>query len=288
MKAPNFRYVKARSLGEAIDTLERNSDSAVPLAGGQSLLAGLNMRLSTPELLVDISELAELRGIAQAENVVTIGAATTHAEVLASPIIRERLPLLAEALLHVGHVAIRNRGTYGGSLAYADPAAELPACTVALDGTIVLAGPGGRREVKAVDFFTGLLQTDLRPGELIEQIRLQPQDPAERHAFLELSRRHGDFAIAGIACIARLEGKRLSRLRPVYFGCAERAKLADSVAASLSGVELPIDGARDLAAALRRDLDPPPSPGMSAETRLALAEVLTRRALNALMASGRR
>ena len=145
MKARNFRYIRPRSLADACQILADADGEAVALAGGQSLLAGLNMRLSSPRLLVDIADLPELRGQSFADGTVRLGALTRHAELLASELVQKHLPLLSKAAPHIGHVAIRNRGTLGGSLAYADPAAELPACAVALNATLLRAGANGER-----------------------------------------------------------------------------------------------------------------------------------------------
>ena len=162
MKAPSFRYVRARSLQHAYQVLQHHNGDAVAIAGGQSLMAGLNLRLSGPKVLVDIGGLPELSGMDCGGKEVRIGALTRHVEVLRSKALQERIPLLPQAVSHVAHAAIRNRGTLGGSLAYADPAAELPACAVALDATIVVGGLEGEREVKATDFFTGLMDTNLK------------------------------------------------------------------------------------------------------------------------------
>jgi carbon-monoxide dehydrogenase medium subunit len=280
MKAPNFRYARPSSLDEAFRLLETHGDGAVPLAGGQTLLATLAMRLSAPELLVDLGDLTELAGIAVDGDDVVIGALTRHSDVLESPLVRERLPLVAEAVRHVGHVAIRNRGTLGGSLAYADPAAELPACAVALGARLVLGSPRGSRVVAAEDFFTGLQQTALQTGELILQARVPAQPRNRAYAFAELSRRQGDFAIAGVAALASLAERRITAARLVYFGCADYAKAAQHVAAAVIGRSLPLAAADDLADALARDLDPTDSPGTRAATKLQLAAVLTRRVLN--------
>ena len=280
MKAPSFRYARPSTLDAAFRLLETYGDGAVPLAGGQSLLATLTMRLSTPELLVDLGDLTELAGISVEDGDVVIGALTRHADVLASPVVREHLPLVAEAVRHVGHVAIRNRGTLGGSLAYADPAAELPACAVALGATFVLGSPRGRRTVGAEDFFVGLQRTALQPAELILQARIPVQPRDGVYAFAELSRRRGDFAIAGLAALASLAAQRITAARLVYFGCTDRAKVAREVSAALVGCTLPLDPADDLADTLARDLDPTDSPGIRASTKLQLAGVLTRRALD--------
>jgi len=282
MKAPKFAYCRPSSLDEALAILADSGADAVPLAGGQSLLPALNMRLSTPDLLVDIGELGELKGIAVAGEFLRIGALTRHVELLESALIRERLPLLAEAIGHVGHVAIRNRGTIGGSLAFADPAAELPACTVALDGTVVAAGRAGRREIPAAKFFTGPLETALRPGELIVEIRLPARQPGQLWAFAELSRRHGDFAVAGLAAIAGVADRKLADARFVYFGCTDRARPAEAVGSALRGQRLPLEDRELIAKALETDLDPSDSPGWKSATKRHLARVLTERALAAM------
>ena len=172
MKAPPFDYVRVAALPEVFALLQQHGDQARVLAGGQTLLATLNMRLSEPALLIDIGGLAALRGIALAGGMLRIGALTTHAEIESSALVAVHAPLLAQAAPHIAHRAIRNRGTLGGSLAYADPAAEWPACALALDATLVLASAGGERRVAANDFFTGLFETALAPGELIAAVEL--------------------------------------------------------------------------------------------------------------------
>jgi carbon-monoxide dehydrogenase medium subunit len=254
----------------------------VPVAGGQSLLAGLNMRLSAPGLLVDIGGLDELRGQSHANGVVRLGALTRHAELLASDLVRQHLPLLRKAAPHIGHIAIRNRGTLGGSLAYADPAAELPACAVALDATLVLGSGAGEREVKAEQFFKGLFETDLRPGELIVAVKFPATPAGTSVGFAELSRRHGDFALVGLAATAAFKGKRIERARFVYFGCVDRPTLATSVSAAVAGLTAPLPDAAPLDKAIRQDLSPDDTPGLRADTKLHMAAVLTRRVLNAL------
>jgi carbon-monoxide dehydrogenase medium subunit len=283
MKSRNFNYLRARSLRQACDVLAEHGGDAVPIAGGQSLLPGLNMRLSAPKLLVDIGELAELRAQSHEDGMVELGALTRHAELLTSDLVRQHLPLLRQAAPHIGHVAIRNRGTLGGSLAYADPAAELPACAIALDATLVLASASGRREVKAENFFTGLFESALQTGELITAVKFPNQTSAVRSAFAELSRRHGDFALAGLAVVASTDGNRVRKARIAYLGCADRAKIANGVAAYVADRELPLQNDESLAHAVREDLSPDDTPGLRADTRLRMATVLTRRALNSLL-----
>lgn len=284
MKARNFRYVRPASLQQAYRILEEGGGDAVPLAGGQSLLAGLNMRLSAPKLLVDIGELRELGGQSHAGGVVRLGALTRHRELLESELSRTRLPLLARAAEHIGHAAIRNRGTLGGSLAYADPAAELPACCVALGATLVLGSNAGERRVRAEDFFKGLFETDLKPGELILAVEFPERAAEEAMGFAELARRHGDFALVGLAAVATLVRNRIERARLVYFGCVERAALARAVSAAVAGLSLPLTDQAALAAAIRTDLSPNDTPGLRADTKLHLATVLTRRVVNAFSA----
>ena len=193
MKAPSFAYAKPSTLAEVYDLLERHGDEAKLLAGGQSLIATLNLRLSSPELLIDITGLPGLSGIKADKGVLRIGALTTHSEVEHSPVIAEHLPLLAQAVPHIAHAAIRNAGTFGGSVALADPASEYPACCLALDAQLVIAGRKGERRIAARDFFKGLYDTDLKPGEVLVagEFKLAP---GYRSSFLEIARRHGHRA----------------------------------------------------------------------------------------------
>lgn len=282
MKARNFRYVRPASLQQAYGILEDGGGDAVPLAGGQSLLATLNMRLSAPRLLVDIGDLKELTGSSRTDGVIRLGALTRHSTLLESELVVKHLPLLNRAAKHIGHTAIRNRGTLGGSLAYADPAAELPACSVALDASLVLGSRTGERRVTAENFFKGLFETDLRPGELIIAVEFPEMDAAASAVFSELTRRHGDFALVGLAGVAKLDRDRIAQARLVYFGCVDRAAVAKSVSTAVAGLALPLPHHSSFEAAVRDDLAPDDTPGMRADTKLRLATVLTRRALNSI------
>jgi carbon-monoxide dehydrogenase medium subunit len=197
VKAPAFAYAKPASLAGALELLAR--PGAKVLAGGQSLIPSLNMRLSSPELLVDIGGVSDLKGISLHNGFIRIGALTTHSEIEKSPEVKAHAPLLAAAAPHIAHPAIRNRGTLGGSLALADPAAEYPACAVALDAVLILRNPKGERRVKATQFFKGLFETDLKPGEILVAVEFPAAKKGDRHAFLELARRQGDYAIVGLA-----------------------------------------------------------------------------------------
>ncbi|HZS55962.1 MAG TPA: xanthine dehydrogenase family protein subunit M [Bryobacteraceae bacterium] len=282
MKARNFRYIRPASLHDAYQALAENVGDAVPLAGGQSLLATLNLRLSAPKLLVDISGLCELTGESYGDGVVRLGALTLHRQLLGSKLVKKHVPLLARAASYIGHVAIRNRGTLGGSLAYADPAAELPACAVVLGATIEVGGLQGEREVKAEEFFKGLFETDLRPGELILGVRFPIQQKGTVIGFDELSRRRGDFSLMGLAVMATMQQGRIGKARMVYFGSVDRVRLARSVPSVVEGLELPLQSNSPFEAAVRKDLDAEDTIGLRASTKLQLATVLTRRVLNSM------
>jgi carbon-monoxide dehydrogenase medium subunit len=232
--------------------------------------------------LVDIGDLKELTGQTHHDGVVRLGALTRHAELLGSELIQKHVPLLTRAAAHIGHVAIRNRGTLGGSLAYADPAAELPACAVALGATLMLRSVVGEREVKAEDFFTGLFETALQPGELIVAVKFPAIQPGTAVGLAELSRRQGDFALVGLAAVASFERDRIGTARLAYFGCVDRAKLAPAVSAAVRGLSMPLADMSAFAQAIRQDLAPEDTAGLRADTKLQMATVLTRRVFNSL------
>lgn len=282
MKAREFRYFRPTSLQQAVEALAQEAGESVPLAGGQSLLTAMNMRLSAPSLLVDIGELEELRGIVEQQNSLHIGAGMTHAAILEHPLVRNRIPLLIEVGQHIAHVAVRNRGTVGGSLAYSDPAAEWPATMVALQAMLVLAGHEGQRRVRAADFFTGLLETALRPGELILRVEIPIPDATMVWAFDELSRRHGNFALAGLFAGGKLDGNKLTAPRIVYLGCTDYPKPAQHLMDGLDGTELPLTDEKRLIELMRADVAPHDMPGLRGETRFKMAVALTKRVINSL------
>src|SRR3984957_1172942 len=205
MKASAFSYARATSVVNAIELLAAHGDGAKVLSGGQSLMPAMNLRLISPELIVDIGDIAELRGIAVTGDTLRIGALTRHVDLLNSPEIAAHVPLLTEAIAHVAHPAIRNRGTIGGSLAHADPAAELPACMVALNATIIVKGPTGERRVPAQDFFTGIYETVLSADELLIAGGIPAAAKNGGQFFWDFARRHGDYGIVGLAAQAALE-----------------------------------------------------------------------------------
>ena len=284
MKAPPFAYARARSLAEVFDLLARHGDGAKLLAGGQSLIATLNMRLSAPQLLIDITRLTELSGIQVRDGLVRIGALTTHTEIERSAEIRKHLPLLAQAAPHIAHAAIRNVGTFGGSIALADPAAEWPACCVALDAQFVIAGKAGTRRVAARDFFEGLYATALRPDEVLTQVEIAVPGPEYRSAFVELAQRRGDYAIVGLAAVAKCARGVLSDLRLAFLGVGQVPVLARGAMAVMEGKRAAAEAIAAATQALSRDLDPGPDLYSSAATKMHLARALTGRALAALAA----
>ena len=276
MKPAPFAYAKARSLDEAIALLGERD--ARLLAGGQSLIATLNMRLSAPSLLIDINGLGGLDGITLKDGMVEIGALTRHATAERSDIIAQHAPLIAKAMPHIGHVAIRNRGTIGGSIAFADPAAELPACLLALDGEIEATGPKGTRTIKAGDFFKGLFETALGPQDVLTTIRWPAATKDTRAGFAELARRHGDYAIVGLAACAdgKKDGKTLADVRLAYFGVGATPMRAKNAEAALAGGDVE-------AAVAALDLDPPDDVQATGAAKKYLAGVLLRRVAAQLM-----
>src|ERR1700674_5257251 len=226
MKASAFSYARATSVANALELLVAHGDKAKVLSGGQSLMPAMNLRLISPELIVDIGEITELRGIAVSSDVLTVGALTRHVDLARSPEIAAHAPLLTEAIAHVAHPAIRNRGTLGGSLAHADPASELPACMVALNATIIVRGQTAERRIAAVDFFKGVYETALSAQELLIAVELPVARKNSAHFFFEFARRHGDYAIAGLAAQAIVQGDRFADLRLVLFAVCDRPVLA--------------------------------------------------------------
>jgi carbon-monoxide dehydrogenase medium subunit len=282
MKASAFAYVRATSVSNALEMLHAHGDRAKVLSGGQSLMPAMNLRLICPELIVDIGELTELRGIAVSGDLLRIGALTRHADLARSPEIAAHAPLLAEAIAHVAHPAIRNRGTLGGSLAHADPASELPACIVALNATLIIRGQGGERRIAAEDFFTGIYQTALSPEELLVAVELPVAQKNAAHFFHEFARRHGDYAIVGLSAQAILDGNGFADLRLAFFAVGDRPVLAKA-ARKLVGTAVTPAVLSDACAALGEELDPHDDQQASASMRRHLAKVLLVRCVSALL-----
>lgn len=285
MKAPAFDYVRPQSLDDLFGAMASHGDDARLLAGGQTLLATLNMRLSEPAMLIDIGGIAALKGIECDGAVLRIGALVTHREIEASPVIAEHAPLLAAAAPHIAHPAIRNFGTWGGSIAFADPAAEWPTCLVALDGTVVARSACGERRIAARDFFVDLYATALEPDEIVAACEIPVRRADEVAVFDELARRHGDYAIVGMALVVARADDRLVRPRIAFLGVGSVPTRAVRTEAAIEGRSLTASSIDDAVAALAAELDPPADLTNSAATKRHLASVLLRRALTAQLPS---
>jgi carbon-monoxide dehydrogenase medium subunit len=282
MKASAFSYARATSVGNAIELLVAHGDRAKVLSGGQSLLPAMNLRLLAPELIVDIGALSELGGIGLSRGRIRVGALTRHCELLKSGEIAAHSPLLTEADRHVAHPAIRNRGTIGGSLAHADPAAELPACMVALDAVITAHGHAGQRRIAAADFFKGTYETALSGQELLVAVEWSAAPTNSAHFFCEFARRHGDYAILGLAAQAVVEQDMLTEFRPVYFGIGDRPHLARAGADLVNKVVTP-ELLSEILQALGEELDPAEDQQASGPMRRHLAKVLLVRCVSQLL-----
>ncbi len=276
MKPAKFAYERATSIDDAIRLLAAPGADARIIAGGQSLIPALNFRLSTPATLVDIGGIPELRGVRLEAGALRIGAAVRHVDILRNELIARHGPLMRAAAHFIAHPAIRNRGTLGGSLALADPAAEWPACMVALDARIAIVGPAGRREVAAADFFEGVYSVDLAPDEMIVEIEIPAAAESDSFAFDEIARRRGDFAIAGLA--VRWRGGATGAMRLVFFGIGDRPEPIDLSAADVLAA-LRSGAVGEFASAATARLDPSTDPYVSTEYRLHVARVLCERLL---------
>jgi aerobic carbon-monoxide dehydrogenase medium subunit len=279
VKAPPFSYIRATCLDDVFQQWRSIGEEARLLAGGQTLLATLAFRLSEPNTLIDISRIAELRGIAERAGHVRVGALTTHAELGASKIVRRHVPLLGEAVPLIAHTAIRNRGTIGGSLAFADPAAELPACCVALDAAIIARSAADERRIPAAEFFTGLYTTALRPYELLAAVDFPIAMSGERSTIIELARRTGDYAMAGIVAKAKIAGAALDDPRFVFFGVGDGPVVATRAMAVARGKQVMPETIATAQAALDADLDPPADQHGSPDMKRHLARILLARAI---------
>lgn len=293
MKAPQFDYIRPESLDQVLALLAEHGDEAKVIAGGQSLVPTMNMRLAAPSLLVDLNHIPELTGIELRGKWLRIGALTRHAAMAHSPVVARHAPLLALAAPFIAHEAIRNRGTFGGSIATADPASEWPACCLTLGARIHLASRKGNRTVPAEEFFEGVYQTALEPDELITHVEVPAAANGMLYGFDELARRKGDYAIVGLAVQARIGSKgpmkllrrndqRLHEVRLGFFGVAETPVLAQQAAAALEGRSLDTVAIQAAQAALTDDLQPLSDLYTSAEAKSHMARVLLGRVLQAL------
>ena len=282
MKAAAFAYARATSVANALELLTAHGERAKVLSGGQSLLPAMNLRLLSPELIIDIGGLAELRGVVAQGGVLTIGALTRHADLLKSAEITAHAPLLTDAVVHVAHPAIRNRGTIGGSLAHADPASELPACMLALGATMIVRGPNGERRIAASEFFAGIYETSLEPQELLVAVELPVTPKSSTHFFHEFARRHGDYAIVGLAAQSLVRDGQFADLRLGFFAVGDRPLLATS-AGKLVGVAVTPAVLSEASSALDDELDPLEDHQATPAMRRHLAKVLLGRCVSSLL-----
>ena len=287
MKPAKFDYHAPTTVEQALELLGRYGGDAKVLAGGQSLMPLLNFRLSRPAALVDLNRIPSLAYIREQDGQVRFGAMTRQRTIEFSPVVRERVPLLGEATRWVGHLPIRTRGTIGGSIAHADPSAEYPAVLTALEGEVVARGPRGERVIKARDLFRTYLTTSLTPDEILVEVRLPAMPAGGGYALEEFARRHGDFAIIGIAAMIVREGQRCKTARLATAGAGPvpvRLRAAEEI--------LERDGLGDAAieAAARRAselVSPDSDIHASADYRRHLTGVLTKRALKRALGAAR-
>jgi carbon-monoxide dehydrogenase medium subunit len=284
MKAAAFDYVKPKALSEALSLLEQGGDDARLIAGGQTLLATLNMRLSEPSILIDITDLAELKGISVVGDKLRIGALVTHTEIEDSDLVAKHAPLLKAAAPHIAHRAIRNLGTWGGSLAYGDPAAEWPACSLSLQATMVIHGPTGERKISAKDFFIDLYTTSLEPDEILIATEIPLAKSHQVFYFHELARRHGDYAVAGLAAVAEKESNVLTHCAFTFFSVSATPVMATAAQEVLNGQPLNEELIAKAVAAARKEIDAIADITNSAEAKTHLIGVLLERSLKHFIA----
>lgn len=279
MKAPAFDYVKPKNLDEAFGLLKQYGSGAQILAGGQSLMAILNLGLAMPEVLIDITGIEGLKGISVTEHHVRVGALVTHAKLQTSPDIARHVPLLAQCIPHVAHMAIRNAGTMGGSMALSDPAAEYPAVALALNAVITLQSAKGSRDVMASEYFLGLYTTARTEDELVVAVSFPKVQPNQVMVFDELTRRRGDYALCGLAAAFDMQGSHISAARLAYLSMGETPVLAAHAAAALVGKALTEETIAAAQAALAQDLSPLGDLHGSALGKLHWAKVLLARSV---------
>ena len=286
MKARAFNYVRASTVVEALKAFEEAGDDASYIAGGQSLVPALALRLQAPQLLIDIAHIPALRGIDLQGDWLRIGALTRHHEVLTDPLIRRHAPLYSEAAPHVAHPAIRNKGTLGGSISHADPASEFPAMTLALGAELEIAGRDGVRRVPADDFFLDLFQTAIEPGELLVAIHVPVVQPNHRWAFHELARRRGDFALVGCGVLAEFVDDVVKQVRIAFFSVGSTPLRARQAEDSLIGKRLDQAAIAAAQAVVGDDLDPPEDEHAPPAMKRHLARVLLGRLLGEIARQG--
>lgn len=279
MKPAPFHYTRPASLDAALAALAEYGDDAKVLAGGQSLIAMMNLRLVRPSALVDINRLAALSYIRESDGALAIGALTRQSAVEASGVVAAACPLITEAIRYVAHKPIRNRGTIGGNLAHADPTSELPAVAVALDASFITQGPSGQRTITADDFFLGALSTALAPGELLTEVRFPRWPSGQGWSFMEISPRAGDYALVGVAATLDVQAGVCRSARLVYSGVGDRSTRVAAAEQALVGQPANQDSFRQAGEIAATQIDPSSDFHASADYRRDLVRALTRRAL---------
>ena len=278
MKSPDFGYYEASSIEDAIK-FKCADDESVFLAGGQSLIPALNMRLSTPSCLIDISKINELKKISIDDNFISIGASVTHSEILQNKIILDYLPTLTNVIKMIAHPAIRNKGTHGGSIAYGDPAAELPAFAVALNAEITLVGLKGTRTVSANDFYYGLFETEIKDDEILTNIKYPLLKSNQKIIFDEIYRRHGDYAMAGLVANVEILNSKIDNLKLVFFATGIKPEVAIKTSNFIIKDGYNYSKIKEI---LKTELDLDADLNSSSEMKLHLATILTKRILKLL------
>jgi len=276
LKAPNFLYYEALTIDDAVKYKSTHED-ALFLAGGQSLMPTLNMRLSTPSSLIDINQIEELKNITIEKDFINIGSLCTHAELITNNLVTKHFPSLPKILKHVAHPAIRNKGTHGGSIAYADPAAELPALAVALDAEFTLVGLGGKRFLSANDFYLGLFETELKNDEIITNVKYPKIVGNDLLFFEEIVRRHGDYAMAGIMAFIKKNDKQISDIKLVFFGTGDKPNIASETSKHLITNNYEYEVIKKI---LKSDIDFTSDINSSPEMKAHLSAILIEKMIN--------
>ena len=278
MKSPAFSYYEAKDLADAIN-VKKTDDDAVILAGGQSLLPTLNMRLSNPSVLIDIGKIKELREIKIEDGFLSIGAMSSHSKVMSNKYVNEVLPILCKILSQVAHPAIRNKGTHGGSVAYGDPAAELPAFAVLVDAQIALSGSSGERIISAKEFYKGLFETSINPDEILTSVKYPINQNDTELFFDEVTRRHGDYAMAGLVGSIKQKNKIKDEINLVFFATGDKPNEAPKTCEYLLTNEYNYSDIKDI---LKNDIEFASDISSSSDMKAHLSAILVGRMMKEL------
>ena len=278
MKSPAFSYYEAKDLADAIN-IKKTDDDAVILAGGQSLLPTLNMRLSNPSVLIDIGNINELKKIKVEDTHLIIGAMCSHSQLMNDLAVNEKLPILNKILSQIAHPAIRNKGTHGGSIAYGDPAAELPAFAVLVNAEIILSGPDGERTVSAKDFYKGLFETAINSDEILTSVKYPINFKDTKLFFDEVTRRHGDYAMAGLVGSIKQKNKINNEINLVFFGTGDKPNEAPKTCEYLLNNEYNYSDIKDI---LKTDIDFASDVSSSSDMKAHLSAILVGRMIKEL------